>query len=264
MPMPLTMEASARRPYHVGDAAAQRAPGACRAAARGAVRAARWRGTNWRCPRRRRHAGGPSGSPPPAARAVPLIAASAGRCPRGRTRRPPAASRAASRCRTGTWRPCAIRTRDHASPIPERPPHPPPRHGEVASRVPPRPRGSLKEVQRALRDGFALEQQPLALHTPAVARQPAVVAHDPVAGDGHRVRVGRARLRHRPHRPRRADARGDRRSTWFPRESRAAPATRAAGTPCRAHPAAGRAPAPASRRSPPPSRRAARSRDRHR
>ena len=35
------------------------------------------------------------------------------------------------------------------------------------------------------------------------------MAHDAVAGNGHRDRVGRARPRHRPHRPRRADARGD-------------------------------------------------------
>ena len=41
---------------------------------------------------------------------MPPMAAFADRCCCGRTRRPPAAWRAASRCHTVTWPPCAIRT----------------------------------------------------------------------------------------------------------------------------------------------------------
>src|SRR2546428_8927959 len=73
-----------------------------------------------------------------------------------------------------------------------------------------RTRPAARTAEEApLRRGFALEQQALALHPPAVAREPAVVAHDAVAGYGHRDRVRRARARHRAHGPRGADARGD-------------------------------------------------------
>ena len=63
-----------------------------------------------------------------------------------------------------------------------------------------------------------------------------------MARDRHRERVGRARLRHRPHRLGRADPLGDLGVARgrAGRDRPAAPARRAAGTPCRARRAAGR------------------------
>ena len=107
---------------------------------------------------------------------------------------------------------------------------------------------------------LALEQRALALDAPAVARQCAVVPHHAMARNRHREGVRRAGLRHRTHRARRADplARYPRSSPSRPPGSCAAPATRAAGTPCRARRAADPGPAPELRRSPPPWRRVAR------
>src|SRR5258706_226695 len=53
---------------------------------------------------------------------------------------------------------------------------------------------------------LTFEQRPLALDAPAVARERAVVAHDAVAGNGDRDRVGGAGVRHRAHGFRHADA----------------------------------------------------------
>src|SRR5258706_15671132 len=53
---------------------------------------------------------------------------------------------------------------------------------------------------------FTLEQRPLALDTPAVARERTVAAHDPAAGEGGGDRVRTACLRDGAHGFRQADA----------------------------------------------------------
>ena len=99
-----------------------------------------------------------------------------------------------------------------------------------------------------------VEQRCLALDAPAVAGDAAVVAHHAVAGNRHRHRIGRAGAGDRARALRQADPLGqlgiaDRLALPG---SRAGPATRAAGTRCRARRAAGRGRCAALRPSRPP------------
>ena len=98
-------------------------------------------------------------------------------------------------------------------------------------------------------DGFAFEQCPLALDAPAVSRQGAVGAHDPMARNGHGQRIGQPphALPHGPRSARRSAAPFRNNSRFGRPESRAAPARRAAGMRFRARRAAGRVRVPASR-----------------
>ena len=117
-----------------------------------------------------------------------------------------------------------------------------------------RPASPVDRASRGafMRDASRVQQRALALDAPAIAGERAVAAHDAVARDRDRQRVGAAGLRDRAHRLRRADALRDARSSSPSCRpgSRAAPARRAAGRPCRERRAAGRARRPGASTKP--------------
>jgi hypothetical protein len=67
--------------------------------------------------------------------------------------------------------------------------------------------GALAEAARSpVLRRLAIEQRPLAFHTPGVTRDRPVVTHHAMTGNGHSQIVGRAGACDGPHRPRRPDA----------------------------------------------------------